>query len=198
MKRFAGVAMGMVLLIISVAGVVAGVRAGVAQGLYFQAKYGSARDNPDRIFALCENAYRLYPFNYNFCILAAETAYHTSFNVDRNEAARRRALAERWCSIGLRLNFHRSELRLLKTRLLAPDHLSDAIRYWEAYVDWQFWAPDNHAVLVELYSLSGDFDKALQSLEWVKGTPAYAEANRKLHDAWKQETSSRTPSGSRL
>jgi tetratricopeptide (TPR) repeat protein len=194
MKRFAWAILGLMLLAFSAYGIVYGIRVEWAQLRYFQAKYGSAKDNPDRIFSLCEKAYPVYPFNYNFCIWAAETAYYTSSEVSGNESIRRRALAERWCGTGLKSNFYKSQLRLLKTRLLAEEDLSDAIRYWEAYVDWQFWAPYNHAVLVDLYSRAGDFDKALQSLEWVKGSEYHEEARRHLQEAWSREKRFTKPS----
>lgn len=197
MKRFAWGSLAVILAVLSVVGLVYGIRAAMASRLYFQAKYGSGKDDPTAIFALYERAQRLYPFNYNFCILAAESAYYSSFNVDAKEAARRRLLAVQWCDAGLRLDFHKSQLRLLKTRLLAMDSLPSAVRYWEDYVDWQYWAPYNHAVLVELYSLAGDFDKALKSLALTEGSDFYKEASRKFVEMWDREKTLKVPSDKR-
>jgi tetratricopeptide (TPR) repeat protein len=195
MKKSAWVSLAAILAVLSVCGLVHGIRAALANTLYFQAKYGSEKDNPTAIFALYEQAHWWYPFNYNFCILAAETAYYSSFAVDPKEAARRRLLAARWCDTGLRLDFHKSQLRLLKTRLLATDSLPAAIRYWNDYVDWQYWEPYNHAVLVELYAQAGDFDKALESLALTKGSDSYNDASRKFVEIWDLEKTLKSPSG---
>ena len=189
--------LGLFLLVLSLCGIVHGVRAGMAHALYFQARYGGRESHPDAIFVLCEQADRLYPFNYNLCILAAKTAYAASFSGDRNESARLLALAERWCDKGLRIDVYKRSLRLLKTRLMAMKSLPDAIRYWEAYVEWEFWAPRNHAVLVELYSRAGDFDRALESLAWTRGSDCYADASRKFTEAWDREKTFKAASGTR-
>ena len=195
MKKFAWVSLAAILAVLSAGGLVHGIRAALANTLYFQAKYGSEKDNPVAIFGLYEQAHRWYPFNYNFCILAAETAYYSSFGVDPKEAARRRLLAARWCDTGLQLDSYKSQLRVLRTRLLAMESLPAAIRYWNDYVDWQYWAPCNHAVLVELYSLSGDFDKALESLALIRGSDSYDEASRKFVEIWDREKTLKGPSG---
>ena len=188
-------ALGLILLAVSSAGILHGVRAGLAHVLYFQAKYGSARDDADRVLRLAERAHGLYPCNYNLCILAADAAYAASSVRDRDESARRRALAERWCGTGLKLNFHQRQLRRLKTRLLASESLQEAVRYWEDYVEWQFWDPYNHAVLVELYGRAGDFEKARRSLNWVVGSDRYEEALGAFQEAWSREQRLTEPSG---
>jgi len=195
MKKLAWVSLAVILVILSVAGLAHGIRAVQANALYFQAKYGSQKDNPTAIFALYERAQHGYPYNYNFCILAAESAYYSSFDVDPKEAARRRLLATQWCDTGLKLDVYKSQLRLLKTRLLAMESLPAAIRYWENYVDWEYWAPRNHAVLVEMYSLAGDFDKALQSLALTEGSDVYNDASHKFVEIWDREKTLKAPSG---
>lgn len=178
---------GVVLLAVSFYGVVHAARASLAHAMYHQAQYGSARDNPTGIFRRCENAYRLYPYNYYFCIWTAEKAYYTRFDVGKEGTERRLRIARRWCDAGLELNFYKSQLRLLKTRLLERNSVADAIKYWEEYVEWQFWEPYNHAVLVEMHATAGDFSKALTSLTWVEGSKHYAEASGKLRKAWQRE-----------
>lgn len=181
---------GLLLLTLSLCGVVHGTRASLAQAMYHQAKYGSANNDTERIINRCENAHGLYPYNYYFCIWTAEKAYYAGLNSDGTNARRHTAAVRAWCDRGLALNFHKSQLRLLKTRLLENESLAAAIKYWEEYVDWHFWEPYNHAVLAEMYAGAGDFDKAIRSLRWVKGSEHYDKASARLQEAWKRETNS--------
>jgi hypothetical protein len=162
-----------------------GVRAGIAQALYFKAKYGSDRDRFPLIAARCESAWRLYPFNYYFAMWTAEKAYYGR-EADTLDSAMVQSAA-RWCDAGLKLNPYRSSLRLLKMRLLRMQSLNQAISYWEAYVDWDFWNPYNHAVLAELYASGGRWGKAMQALQWVKGSPYYNDTRRTLNELWREQ-----------
>ena len=188
MKRPWIVLTAILLLALSGYGAVHGIRAAIAQAIYHQAKYGSAGDNPRGIFRRCETAHRFYPYNYHFCIWAAEEAFYSNFDLGEDEAAARLETARFWCDMGLGLNFRHGELRLLKTWLLSMHSVAGAITYWEKYVDWEFWEPHNHAVLVELYAAGGEFGKAMESLKWVKGSEYYAEVSSKLSEAWRKET----------
>jgi len=175
---------GVALLAVAGYGICYGIQASIAQALYHEAKYGGVKDDAGLVLNRCEEAYRLYPCNYYFCIWTAEKAYYRSFGVEKNEARKLLAAAERWCDAGLELNFCNSQLRLLKTRLIERKSVPDAINYWQAYVEWQFWEPYNHAVLADLYVKSGQFEKASDSLQWVKGSKYYPETAKKLKDAW--------------
>jgi hypothetical protein len=187
MKRIGSTLAGVALLVVSAVGAVHGVRAAAAQATYYRAKYGSARDRPLRILEVCRAAHRLYPFNYYFCAWAVEQAYHSAFTLPVDQAAARFALAEQWCATGLGLNPHKTQLRLFEARLLERESLAEATAAWEAYVDWHFWDPFNHAVLVEFYSKAGDYGKALQALEWVRGSEYAARAGQILQEAWDRE-----------
>jgi hypothetical protein len=177
----------MLMLAVSVPCIFRGIRASVASGLYYQAKYGSARDNLRGILSRCEMAYNFYPYNYYFCIWSAEQSYYTAMGLKGRERESLLNSAGWWCDIGLRLNRHKSQLRLLKTRLMTERSLPDAVKFWENYVDWHFWEPYNHAVLVELYCMSGDMEKAMDAIRFVKDSKYYDEASMRLSEAWKKD-----------
>lgn len=180
-------AVGIALVAISAYGICYGVKAGTAQAIYHDAKYGSAKDDVHAVLNRCEESHSLYPYNYYFSIWTGEKAYYTSFDADKEEARKLLAASERWCDIGLAQNFHNSQLRLLKTHLIERRSLPDAIKYWEAYVEWQFWEPHNHAVLAEMYAKAGNFEKAFEELEWVKGSKHHAETAKKIREAWDKD-----------
>lgn len=184
-----GVLGGVLLSAVSAYGIVHGTRAGLAQSIYHEVKFAKDAEmhDPLAVSMRCNNAHRLYPHNYFFCIWIAEKAYYNRFGPDGREIQEYLRATQHWCDTGLELNFYNSQLRLLKTRLLKRESVSDAVEYWEKYVDWQFWEPYNHAMLVELYAASGDFGKAMESLTWVKGSRHYSHASRKLHEAWQKE-----------
>lgn len=181
---------GLLLLAVSVYGIFHGARVGLAQAIYHHVKYGSEAGKVENLrsaLTRCQHTYRLYPYNYYFCIWMAEKAYYNRFGPDGKESPELLEAARLWCERGLDLNYYRSQLRRLKTRLLAEKSLPEAIKYWEKYIDWQFWEPYNHAVLVEMYAEAGDFSKAAESLAWVEGSRYYDETSEKLHKAWKRE-----------
>ena len=186
-RKIAILAAGLLLLVISAVGAVHGVRAGLSQALYRQAKFGAGRDNPRGILRRCAAAHKLYPLNYYACIWAAEQAYYTVGQTRAAESDQRLLAAQTWCDRGLELNPYRSQLRLLKTRLLARTALPNAIEYWETYVNEHFWEPYNHAVLVDLYARAGRFEDASAALKWVEGSPHYNEARTQLTAAFTQE-----------
>jgi hypothetical protein len=177
----------MILLLVAASGLIHGVRTARAQCLYFGAKYGPAREDVPGILTRCADAHRLYPFNYFAAIWAAEKAYYSRGAAGPEQEAERLEAAQQWCDLGLHLNPHKSQLRLLKTRLLQRDSPRQAARYWERYVDWQFWNPHNHAVLVELYARAGEFERAMATIQRLKGRPHHDEAKRHLEEAWARE-----------
>jgi hypothetical protein len=167
------------LLALSVLWVVHGSRAAVAQACYHRAKYGAANAEASKIVGLCRRAYALYPWNYYFSIESSERAYKAAFGM--GEGSSRQDMLRQsqfWCERGLTQNRWRSQLRRLKTRFLWEASPSEAVRYWKAHTDWQFWEPHNHRVLVELYAKAGDFEKAEKSLRWTKGTSEYEPARQ--------------------
>lgn len=193
MKRIAMPVFGLLLASLSIVGVVHGVRAALAQALYGRAKYGDWKEQPERILEACERADALYPWNYYFCAWAAERAFYAD---DRGDTrVDRRAAAARWCERGLALNPYAMELRLLDARLAEARSPAEAARKWAGYVDWHFWEPYNHAILVELYARAGQYENAMQSMRWVAGSRYEREARAALRSAWQRERSSTAAQG---
>ena len=70
-------------------------------------------------------------------------------------------------------NGYRSQLRRLETRLLWDRSPAEAIAYWEAHTNWQYWEPYNHETLAGLYANYGEFEKADRELKLLVNFPAY-------------------------
>ncbi len=176
---------GFLLLLVCCFGVVHAGRAAASFCVYYQTKYGPSDTLPEVVAARCERAHVLYPFNYHFCIWTAEHAWYRRFAEGGAELSGRVDIAHAWCDIGLSLNPWKSQLRLLKTRLLWRDSAEMALQYWRAYVDWDFWNPYHHVVLAELYADTGDFASALRELTWVRGSEQREAVIRRITEAWK-------------
>jgi hypothetical protein len=172
---WSGALLGLLLLIGSLAGVVHAARGAAAARQYFTAVYGRERPDSETIMDLCRKAYRWYPWNYRFSIVAAELAYRKSEAASTN-AAMWRGLATLWCERGLAQNPYKSQLIRLKTRLLWPEAPAQAITCWSAYTDWNYWEPYNHAVLAELHAEAGDFERADRELDLIRSFPDYPDA----------------------
>jgi len=176
------------LLVVSVLGTTRGVRASAAYSLYNKAKYGSASDNAGAVLAKAATAQRFYPYNYYFCIWAAERCYYDHFDPDSDREYLLDSV-DYWCDQGLRQNPYKRELRMLRARLLAMDSPADAVEYWGRYVDWHYWDPFNHSALAEFHAMVGDFDKAFGSLELIKGMSYYEEGLARVKQLWNDEMS---------
>lgn len=179
---------GLLLVVFSVLGMWRSITAGIAQTCYYRAKYGAARLDIPEALQLCRKAYQLYPHNYYFSILAAETAYWAA---EQPKADRKRWLREAslWCDRGLRQNARKSQLRRLHARLLWLESPRKAIRSWAEYTEWNFWEPYNHAVLAGMYAKAGDFEKAEAELMWTTGTAEAESARREVEQerqAWEE------------
>ena len=162
----------------------------LAQQIYHTAKYRLQKDStPEELSDYWKRSSELYPHNYHLYIFAAENFWYNCDIDTETEDRSRLIAAEMWCNRGLNANYYSSQLRLLKTHLLEKKSVAAAIEYWEDYVDWHFWSPYNHAVLVDLYVKSGDFVHASDSLEWVKKTKYYKKTKQKLDNAWEKEMS---------
>ncbi|MCE9613011.1 MAG: hypothetical protein K8T26_01960 [Lentisphaerae bacterium] len=186
MQRLGLAMVGLILVAVGLVGTRHGVRAGQAQSLYFRSKYGDWKDSPARIMAAAEQAHQLYPHNDELCIWAAETAYNRRFD-GGVESPVLLAAAATWTRRGLELNPYARPLRVLDVRMTERRSLPEAIRRWEEFVDWQYWEPGNHALLVELYARAGRYREALASLAVIKGRPYHAEAKRWIAHAWQAE-----------
>lgn len=172
----------------SMVGVVQASRAGIAQVMYRLTKF----DTNEKFDMLAtvrryEDAQSLYPYNYYFSIWIAEKAYYErtdSAGVEREDYLQ---LSRKWCDTGLLLSPYNSQLRFLKTRLLARKSPAEAVNYFEKYVAWNFWKPFNHAFLAELCAEAGQIEKAMAALAWVEESPHYESARRKVQAAWQKE-----------
>jgi hypothetical protein len=174
---------GGILLLVSLAGIVHGCRACLAFVLYFQSKYGAANDSISGILRRNETAHGLYPFNTYSCSWTARKAYAAARGLSGRERDAMLAAARLWCERGLTRNRYKRELQVLKTELLKDKSPAEALKIWEPYVEWNFWNPANHVLLVELYAAVGDFAKAEQSLGLLRGRREHAEAKRRLEAA---------------
>jgi hypothetical protein len=174
-------------LTVSVLGVTRGIRASAAHFLYHQARYGSEKGNVTGVMANCSTAHRLYPYNYLFAILASETAYYKSVGAEGREKSYLLSSADYWCDSGLQLNPYKSQLRMLRARLLAKDSPRDAVEYWTAYLGWHYWEPLNHCVMAEFHAMAGDFDEAFRALDVIKGMAHYEEGLQRVNDQWHKE-----------
>lgn len=163
--------LGVFMVLVALGGVWHSLRAGLAQRCYHAARYGKAADDTEHVLALCRRAYVLYPWNYSFSILAAEKAYYSAGTLKAEARRKRLEQASVWCERGLAQNWWKGQMRRLKARLLWEKSPSEAIVFWRAYTDWQFWEPYNHAELAEMYASAGDFEKAEREMKWVAGTP---------------------------
>lgn len=180
---------GVLIVIISAAGLKSSLQAGIAQAYYRQAKYGMPRAGMERVLELSHKAYGLYPHNYYFSILAAEMAHQASGSVQASDKRRLMDQSIIWCDRGLVQNWWNGSLRRLKARHLWQESPVQAIMFWKAYTEWQCWEPYNHSTLAEMYAGVGDFEKAEQSLRLASGTPEGEEARlivEKEREEWAQ------------
>jgi len=172
---------GLLLIVCSLPGLIHGVRAGLAQHLYWRVKHGPDRNDAGEILRVGSRAHAIYPYNYNLCLWTAERALSMAnaapAGPPREEAYE---LVSRWCETGLALNPYPRRLRFIKMHLLHRTSVAAALRYWEEYVDWHFWEPYNHAVLVELYAAAGRFAEAESALRLAKGSRSFRPARERL------------------
>jgi hypothetical protein len=197
-RKGAQVCVGVLLFILSVFGLSYACRTACAQVLYHEAKFGLPAADARQVLDLCERSWRLYPHGYYLAIWAAETAYRNRFSSGGVENPARVEQTRVWCERGLALNPYDSQLRDLKTQLLARDSAVAAARYWGEYVEWSFWDPWNHARLAELHAAAGDYERALESLDWAKGSEYHAAARDRVLSAWRREREqATTPAGTR-
>jgi len=189
MNKAIHVTAGCLLGLLSVAGTIRATNATRSYVAYHRAKYGCSKGNSREVFQLAERADRLYPSNYYLCILASELAYHTYDALDEPERSRRLSAAQFWCDRGLRKNPYKSQLRLLEARLAARESPARAARLWAEYVDWEFWVPHHHAVLVEFLVEAGEFGRAVEELKWTRNSGHHDAAKRAIDEAWRREMS---------
>lgn len=190
------------LLFISGFYVLYSIRTSMAQVIYYKAKTGSilsvinstsgqARRSFQRnsyIQAQCSAAHRLYPYNYRLFAWGAGKAFDSIQNTTGEDRIKCIKLAEFLCDKGLSLNRYIMPLPFIKMQLLCLFSIKEGTEYWEEYVEWDYWSSYNHAVLAGLYAADGKFGKAMQALQFIKGTEDFAEANKIVQDYWNADS----------
>ena len=177
---------GAILFLVSIAGILQATRAGVAQIIYYHSRYISPDSGSETIVKQCETAHSFYPYNYYFCIWAGENAYH---NRGKGNTARSRELlvaAKNWAGIGHDLNPYNSELAVLMTDVLSGTSIDDAISLWESYLDWNFWEPFNHFVMIDLYIKAGRLEEAEEALYWLQDTKYFTDLAKRLESEFRK------------
>ena len=168
--------MGVLLLAIALVGLAHSIRGAVAGWICYASEFAAKRPPPEVRLDSCRRAYNWYPWNYYFSIRAAELAYRQYEVAPTNAVDAWLGKAKWWCERGLAQNRYKSQLIRLQTRLLWPESPAAALAGWEAYTDWHYWSPYNHAVLAEYYAKAGDFEKADRQLDLIKAFPDHADA----------------------
>jgi hypothetical protein len=137
--------------------------------------------------ARCALAHRLYPRSYWLCQWAASVAYGQSLTGDPSQRDGWLKRSGDWSRRGLDLNPYKAGLRLARARVLAAGSPAAGARYWQAYVEWDFWDPANHAVLAGMYAEAGWFDKAWAEVDLIAKFPEADVARREIQRAWKAQ-----------
>ena len=191
----------MVLILISGFYIFYSVRAGMAQVIYFQTKKkcsladsslqgGSGQEvySLNQLISKCQKADRLYPYNYRLMAWGAEEAFERSQNSIGVERVDYLDFTGMLCDRGLSLNRYMMPMPFIKMQLLCLKSIKEGTEYWEEYVEWDYWNSYNHAVLAGLYAADGKFGEAMQSLQFIKGTVDFAEANKIVQDYWEADS----------
>jgi len=180
----ARIAAGLLVTALCVPALVYALRATGSFVVYHRAKWRSADLTPAAVLELCDRAHALYPHNYRLSILAADTALEAGeAEADFDKADTLLQTAEEWCDTGLAQNDMNVELRSMKARLIAYGSRKEAVAYWERYLDWDFWDPLNHALMVDLSVAAGNLARAEAALRWLKGSQYYSSALKRIEAA---------------
>ncbi len=171
---------GLALLAVATLGMLQGVRAAIAQTLYRTAAFADPPLDPERLCSVTSRAHRFYPYQYRFCLRTAQATLAAATGADPADRARWLKASAFWTDRGLALNAFDPNLQLHKTRLLAETAPAQALRHWEAYVDWHFWDAYHHAVLVDLLVWNGSLEDARKVLPMLRESRYHAAAIAKI------------------
>ena len=187
MNRYLKLVAGVFLLTLGFLGLLHAARAAASAWDYYRAHYAAGAATPDEVLRICERAYRQYPANHWLCLWATDVAFHDRDSGSKEHWLRCLDDAERWTGRGLRQNGYDARLREMKARLMVRRRPEEAAAYWRAYLDWAFWSPQNHFVMIELCLAAHDYAGAMESLRCVSGFPMAAEGRALVREAWAQE-----------
>lgn len=146
------------------------LRAELAQRLYHHIKFGATQPVFDELVSQARLAQDLYPCNYRLCEWVAQKAWEQY--AATNSTVPLKDVTE-WATAAAGLNPYPRNIREVRRKCFEAESLREAISYWAEFVDWSFWDPYNHAVLLELYVRSGNVEGVLAEMKWVRNT-AYA------------------------
>ena len=187
MKQCLKVTAGVFLIVLSAFGIQHAVRASLSAWGYYRAHYAAGAAGPDEVLRICERAYRQYPANHWLCLWAADIAFNDRDAGPEKHWLSRLDEAELWTRRGLLRNKYDARLRQMNARLMVRRSPAEAVACWREYLDWSFWYPEHHLVMLELCLAANDFEGAMESLRWLKGTPKAAEGSAKIRAAWSWE-----------
>jgi hypothetical protein len=181
-------AVGLSLTALSVPALVYSVRATRAFATYHRVRWRPGDLTPADLLRRCDEAYPLYRHNYRLSLTATDTAFTAGeAEADFDRADMLLQAAEDWCDRGLEENGLHMELRSIKARLIAYGSRKEAVAYWDRYLDWHFWDPMNHALMVDLSVDAGDLARAEAALQWLKGSRYYVPALKRIEAARKAQ-----------
>jgi hypothetical protein len=178
---------GAVLLLAGIVAAAYSVRVAAAQVFYFRAKHAGPAPDTETVLALCESGHRLYPFNFNLAVWAADRAFDMADGLDEFSGRGMFAVSEQWCERALRLNPCRRPARLRMTELVRRCSPAEALLIWQDYVDEHFWDPFNQALLARLRADVGDYEGAERALALTRGTQHHAPAARYIRERRKKQ-----------
>ena len=187
MRSYVKLVVGILLMTGGGVGLLHAVRAAQSAWGYYRAHYAAGAASPDEVLRLCERAYRTYPENHWLCLWAADAAFQDRDSGSKQHWQRRLDETELWTGRGLLRNPYDARLRELKARLLVRRSPAEAVAYWREYLDWSFWSPEHHLVMLQLCLAADDFAGAMESLRWLKGTSKEAEGRGLVRQAWAWE-----------
>lgn len=145
-----------------------------SQGFYYAAKYGSLRSDDPAALAALDAAHDLNAANYNACEHAARLAWDIANRTTGVNRIELREQARLWCDRALALNPYQRSMRWMHAQQLAREDAGRGLSAWHAYVEWDFWQPENHLILADMALNARRLDIAEQALPWAAGAADYA------------------------
>jgi len=170
------------------------VKASLSYKAYKRIKYGhftgtpmeiAPARSPTEVLPACERMMALYPHNYYAAVLAAHAAFMYALE-DHESHVKERWIrtAQYWDDMGMRLNPYNVEIYSTHARILQKTGKPlEASRFWREEVlgirgefgepdntlrRGEFWNPDRHDTMAELYLHAGQLDRAVAELDWVR------------------------------
>ncbi len=144
-----------------------------SQGLYYAAKYGSLRDDDLSALTSLAAARNLNAVNYNACEHAARRAWYLAGRSTGTNQTLLHEQARLWCDRALMLNPYQRSMRWMQAQQIARENKQQGLAAWQAYVEWEFWQPENHLILVDMALSAGRLDVAELALPWAAGASGY-------------------------